>query len=201
MITLYHFPRSGNSREVRLVLAEKGLEYENAIVDVMKGETRTPEFLKLNPAGKVPVLVDDGQAFYEASLINDYLDEAYPAPALMPEGAVARALVRQRRHWVEQNIIPNIGPVLLELLLKAEADRNQEFIAKCRDKLSAALVEVDQMLEGQDYLCGDFSLADVAATPHLSAVGRIKYKVSADLTNVKAWLTRLQARPSFRASR
>ena len=121
MIKLYHFWESGNSREVRIVLAEKGLDYQSEIVNVMKGETRTPKFLAMNPFGKVPVLVDGDLVVYESNIINEYLEEKYPNPRLMPREPAARAAARQLIHWANQHIHANLGPVLVETLFKPEA--------------------------------------------------------------------------------
>lgn len=200
MIRLYHFWMSGNAREVRIVLAEKGLEYESAIVDVMKGETRTPEFLRLNPFGKVPVLVDGEVTLYEASIINEYLDEQYPDPPLMPMTPAARARVRETIYWATQHIHANLGPVLVETLLKPEPQRDQEMIAKRRSAIAAAVARLDARLGDGPYLCGGFSLADAALAPHVSALGMIGLGPDPAHPRFNAWVERLRARPSFAKS-
>ena len=84
MIKLYDFKSSPNCQRVKIVLAEKNLPYETVPIDLRKQEQKTPEYLKLNPYGKVPVLTDDGTVLYESCIINEYLNEKYPDPALMP---------------------------------------------------------------------------------------------------------------------
>ncbi|HZQ00052.1 MAG TPA: glutathione S-transferase family protein [Reyranella sp.] len=98
MLTLHHAWRSSASRRVRLCLAEKGLAFESRIVDLVKGEHNTPEYLKLNPNGVIPLLIlDDGRALYESGTICEYLDETHPEPPLRPDDAFGRAVMR---NWI-----------------------------------------------------------------------------------------------------
>jgi glutathione S-transferase len=93
MIELYHFGFSTCSQKVRLVLAEKGLEFESHEVDLMAGEQNDPEYVKLNPKHVVPTLVHDGQVLVESSLIIKYLDDAFSAPPMRPHDALGRYAV------------------------------------------------------------------------------------------------------------
>lgn len=197
MIKLYHFWESGNSREVRIVLAEKGLDFESEIVNVMKGETRTPEFLAMNPFGKVPLLIDGDQRVYEASIINEYLEEQYPKPRLMPREPAARAAVRQIIHWANQHIHANLGPVLLETLLKPEEARDKAMIERRGKVIEAAIAKIDKHLAKGPFLCGEFSLADAALAPHVTVLGIIGLHPEETLPGFAAWVERLKARPSF----
>ncbi len=83
-ITLYHDVPSTNSDRVKIALAEKGLTWEGVWVKLSKREQKSQEHLKRNPYGKIPVLVDDGKILFESCIINEYLDEKYPNPPLMP---------------------------------------------------------------------------------------------------------------------
>src|ERR1051325_3008183 len=82
-ITLYHDVPSSNSDRVKIALAEKGLKWEGVRVRLAQREQKKPEFLRLNPYGKIPVLVKDGKVLFESCIINEYLDEKYPDPPLM----------------------------------------------------------------------------------------------------------------------
>ena len=84
MLKLYDYPDCPFCQKVRVVLAEKDLEYEKIFVDLRKQEQKLPEFLRLNPYGKVPVLVDEDEVVYDSTVINEYLEEEYPLPRLMP---------------------------------------------------------------------------------------------------------------------
>ena len=101
-LTLFHGWRSSASRRVRLCLAEKGLAFDSKVVDLVKGEHHSPEFLKLNPNGVIPLLIlEDGRALYESGTICEYVDETWPDPPLRPVDAYGRA---QMRNWIRHVI-------------------------------------------------------------------------------------------------
>ena len=85
MLKLYCFPRSGNSRETKIVLAEKNIPYEMINVHADKAAKESPEFKKASPKGTVPAIIDGDVCMSEAFLINQYLDQKYPDPPLMPQ--------------------------------------------------------------------------------------------------------------------
>jgi glutathione S-transferase len=93
-IKLYHDVPSTNCDRVKIVLAEKGLAWEGIWVKLGKMEQKSPEHLKRNPYGKIPVLVEDGKVLFESCVINEYLDEKYPNPPLMPKDHWARGRAR-----------------------------------------------------------------------------------------------------------
>jgi glutathione S-transferase len=98
MFVLHHGWRSSASRRVRLCLAEKGQKFESVLVDLTKMEHHSPEYLKLNPNGVIPLLIlPDGRSLYESGTICEYLDETYPEPALRPDDAYGRA---EMRNWI-----------------------------------------------------------------------------------------------------
>ena len=99
MLTLYHGETSVCSQKVRLVLAEKEIEWEGAFIRLGKGEHQTPEYLKLNPNGVIPTLVHDDRVVIESSIINEYLDDLEPTPPLKPEAPYQRARMRL---WIKQ---------------------------------------------------------------------------------------------------
>lgn len=99
MLELYHNHISTCSQKVRLVLAEKGLEFESHIVDLLSGGQHDPEYVKLNPNHVVPTLVHDGRVIIESSLINEYLDDAFPQTPMKPANAGERHALRT---WVKR---------------------------------------------------------------------------------------------------
>ena len=99
MLTLYHGDTSVCSQKVRLILYEKGIEWEGRFIDLGKGDQRTPEYLKLNPKAVVPTLVNDGRVIVESTMINEYLDDLSPTPPLRPADPYERARMRL---WVKQ---------------------------------------------------------------------------------------------------
>src|SRR5437870_4776213 len=115
MIALYDYPDCPFAQKVRVVLAEKDLEFDTVVIDLRKGEQRAADFLKLNPYGKVPVLIDDDVVVYDSTIINEYLDDEYPNPPLMPEDSAGRARVRQFEDFCDNSFMPPAGIVFAEL--------------------------------------------------------------------------------------
>jgi len=99
MIDLYHNDMSVCAQKVRFALAEKKLKWEGHHLNLRAGDQQNPEYLRLNPNAVVPTLVDDGAVIIESTVINEYLDDAYPEPRLRPNDAVARARMRL---WTKQ---------------------------------------------------------------------------------------------------
>jgi glutathione S-transferase len=95
MIELYHATMSTCAQKVRMVLAEKQLDWQGHVLDLRASDQHQPDYLKLNPNGVVPTLVDDGQVVIESTVICEYLDDAYPEPSLKPKAAIERARMRQ----------------------------------------------------------------------------------------------------------
>lgn len=185
MIELYHFWDSFCSFKVRLALAEKGLEWHGEHLDLMRFENLRPGYLAINPKGLVPTLVDGPDTIFESSIINEYLDDRYPAPALSPEDPVARA---RMRHWVkheEDVLFLAIRPASLNLMMKQVFERyseqeldafladhprphliprlkkmfrapfDQGAVAASRSKLGAAFEKMNERLRAAPWLAGE----------------------------------------------
>lgn len=105
-LELFHNGMSSCSQKVRLVLAEKGLDWKSHDVNLAAGGQHDPEYVKLNPNHVVPTLVHDGRAFIESSLINEYLDEAFPEPALRPAEPAARHALRLWVKRIDEHVHP-----------------------------------------------------------------------------------------------
>ena len=117
MIVLYDYGNSVCCQKVRITLREKGLEWEARRVDLFTSEQYSAAYMKLNPKGVVPTLVHDGVPIIESTLINEYLNEVFPSPALLPADPVGRA---QARFWVkfEDDVLhPVIRPASFQLLM------------------------------------------------------------------------------------
>ena len=105
MLVLHHAWRSSASRRVRLCLAEKGLEFQSRLVDMMAMEHHSPEYLKINPLGVIPTLIlDDGRSLYESGTICEYLDDIYPDPPLRPADPYERAVMRNWIRYADERI-------------------------------------------------------------------------------------------------
>ena len=199
MIKLYTFPASSNSRKVRMALIEKGLEFERANVDLSKREQKNPEYLKIHPFGQVPALDDEGFIVYDSTIINEYLEDEYPYPPLMPKDSEGRARARMMEDLRDSHFNPACVQIFRELR-KPEGERDQSAIEQVKAKITECFDRIEKELEGREYLVGSFSLADIAFVPNIDTLDRLQIQVDPKYKNVLAWIARLKARPSFVAS-
>ncbi len=142
MLVLYHAWTSTCSQKVRLALAEKGLDYESRLINLRDGEQHEPAFRALNPKSELPVLVHDDFVLAESTLINDYLEDAFPQPSLMPEGPRDRARVAVWNRRIDDDItiavkIPSFQQNLYPALSQWPAERKQAMLAKIANPVTA----------------------------------------------------------------
>lgn len=200
MIKLYTFPASTNSRKVRIALLEKGLEFERINVDLTKREQKSPEYLKIHPFGQVPALDDEGFIVYDSTIINEYLEDEYPYPALMPSDSEGRARARMLEDLRDTHFNPYFVHLMYEMR-KAEAERDAQRIDNARAEIIKCFERIEKELHGKEYLAGPFSLADIAFMSNFDLLDRFNIAVDpARFPNTVAWIARLKARPSFAAS-
>jgi glutathione S-transferase len=200
MIKLYTFPPSTNSRKVRIALLEKGLEFERINVDLSKREQKSPEYLKIHPFGQVPALDDEGFVIYDSTVINEYLEDEYPYPPLMPADSEGRARARLMEDFRDTHFNPYFVHLIQELR-KPEGERDAQRIDTARGEITKCFDRIEKALEGKEYLVGSFSLADVAFMSNIELLDRFNIPVDATkYKNTVAWIARLKARPSFVAS-
>lgn len=196
MLKLYDFPESPFCQKTRIVLAEKDLSYETVPVDLKAGEQKRPEFLKLNPFGKVPVLIDDEMIVYDSTIINEYLEDEYPHPPLLPSDSSARARVRTFEDYADIAFIPVTGIIMTELR-KPEGERDGEKLANARQQVQRMLAVIDGSLAGRQWLAGTFSLADVAFAPRVVILPALGVELDPEWKNVASWIQRLNQRASI----
>ena len=199
MIKLYTYPASSNSRKVRVVLLEKGLEFERVTIDLSKREQKSPEYLKIHPFGTVPALDDEGFVVYDSTMINEYLEDEYPDTPLMPKDSEGRARARLMEDLRDSHFNPACGQLNRELR-KPEAERDPKVIEQARAKITECFDRLEKELEGREYLAGSFSLGDIAFIPNIDTLDRIQVQIDPKYKNIHAWIARLKARPSFAAS-
>lgn len=200
MIRLYDYPDCPFCQKVRVVLAEKDLEYERVHVDLRKGEQKAAEFLKLNPYGKVPVLIDDDVVVYDSTVINEYLEDEYPYPSLMPSDSEGRARTRLLEDFRDTHFNPYCVQIMYEVR-KPEGERDAQRIDNAKTQIAACFDRIERELQGKEYLVGTFSLADIAFMANLDLLDRFNIAVDANRhKNTAAWIARLKARPSYAAS-
>jgi len=195
MLKLYDFPECPFCQKTRIVLEEKDLSYEVVPVDLKAGEQKRPEFLKLNPFGKVPVVVDDEVVVYDSTIINEYLEDEYPHPQLMPAESAPRARVRMLEDYADTVFIPVTGAIMHELR-RPEAERDQEKLGTSRQQVARMLAMLDGALAGRSWLVGNFSLADVALAPRVVILRALGITLDPEWKNLAAWVQRLNQRAS-----
>lgn len=205
MIKLYSWPGSSGTR-VAWALEELGLPYEYVAIDAKKGEHRSAEYLKLNPHGKVPALVDGDERLFESGAMLLHLGNKYGVEkSLWPAGkGQARADAVCWTVWA----MTELGPYVLQYLYHGldspvsfkPADRSKAAADYSHSQLERLLAALEARLEGREHLLGTFSLADVAAAGWL-AFGTA-FGVSLDrYPHVAAWLKRCKERPAFKRAR
>jgi len=199
MIKLYTFPPSTNSRKVRIALLEKGLEFERINVDLSKREQKQPEYLKIHPYGQVPALDDEGFVVYDSTVINEYLEDEYPYPPLMPKDSEGRACARMMEDFRDTHFNPPCVKIIYEMR-KPEGERVADVIATAKSDINKCFDRLETELQGKEYLAGSFSLADIAFMANLDLLDRFQIAVDPKYANATAWIARLKARPSFAAS-
>lgn len=200
MIKLYTFPPSTNSRKVRIVLLEKGLEFERVNVDLTKREQKNPQYLKIHPFGQIPALDDEGFIIYDSTVINEYLEDEYPYPPLMPKDSEGRARARLLEDLRDSHFNPYFVHIIHEMR-KPEGERDAQRIDNARTEITKCFDRIEKELQGKEYLAGPFTLADVAFMSNIELLDRFNIPVDASkYPNTVAWIARLKARPSFAAS-
>ncbi len=196
MLKLYDSPECPFCQKTRIVLAEKDLSYETVPVDLKAAEQKRPEFLKLNPFGKVPVLIDDEVIVYDSTIINEYLEDEYPHPQLMPADSAARARVRTLEDYADNAFLIVTGSIMQELR-KPEAERDAQRLQTARQQVTQMLAVIDGALAGRSWLVGNFSLADVAYAPRVVILPALGIQLDPEWRNVAAWIQRLNQRASI----
>ncbi|HEX9452960.1 MAG TPA: glutathione S-transferase family protein [Candidatus Binatia bacterium] len=196
-IKLYHDVPSTNSDRVKIALAEKGLAWEGIWVKLAKREQKSPEHLERNPYGKIPVLDDDGKILFESCIINEYLEEKYPNPPLMPKEPYLRArgriLVDYALNYLHEPYWALRGEIMMK---KHEAERDQKIIAETRAELAKRLAYLETELGDKPFMLGEFSLVDIDIFPRFPRMESFGVIPSPSLPRLSAWYERMKQRPS-----
>ena len=227
MLELYNSPVSTCSQKVRIVLAEKGIAWEDRRINFQAQEHLSEAYLRLNPNGVVPTLVHDGRPIVDSSVINEYLEDLFPEPRLVPVDPYERARMRAWRQFIDEVPtsairIPSFNAFVRHIWgpMSEEDFRNftgrmplrkhfyrkmgpegfrKDDVDEALEKLRATFERAEKSLSAGPWLCGEmFTLADVSLTP--SIVRMVDLDLThlwADLPRFSDWFRRIQARPSF----
>ncbi len=194
MYKLYDFLPSGNCYKIRLLLNQLRIDYERVNVDILNKASRTPEFLKINPNGRTPVLYHDGQYLAESNAILWYLASD---TRFLPQGKYEQALVLQWMFFEQYSHEPNIAtPRYWVSILKAEEEYREQLTAKM--KLGYAALDVmEQHLANNRYFVGDkYSIADIALYAYTHVAEEGNFDLSG-YKEIKAWFERVESQENY----
>ncbi len=201
---LFDFTLAPNPRRVRIFAAEKGLNLPYEQVDLMQGKSRTPEFLAINPAGRVPVLqLDDGTYLAESNAIAHYLESLYPEPNLCGRDALERATIEMWERRMELDLFTTILRAFLHLhpmnssRLKQIKEYGDAQVAAAQTQLEW----LDRQLQGKEFIAGPhFTIADITAFVGIEfGVATAGIKVDSKLADLSRWHRSVASRPSSKA--
>jgi glutathione S-transferase len=190
---LFNVAYSGNSYKVRLLLAHLGIPCEMIEVDILKGESRTAEFLKINPNGRTPVLDVNGFILAESNAILAYLAKG---TKFLPEDRNALGLIFQWMFFEQYSHEPFIATSRFWLQHKPDSPQKTALLASKRDGGRAALKIMEDHLSKNDFFVGDYSIADIAlfAYTHVAHEGGFPLD---SFSKIRAWIERVKAQRGF----
>jgi glutathione S-transferase len=193
MLQLYDFLPSGNCYKVRLLLTQLDIPFERVPIDILKGESRTPEFLEKNLNGRVPVLeVEPGQYLAESNAILVYLSEGTP---FLPSDRWERAKVLQWLCFEQYSHEPNIATSRFWISELKQADQYREALAQKREPGYAALRVMESYLKEHSFLVGArYTIADIGLFAYTHVADEGNFDLSR-FPAILAWLERVKAQP------
>ena len=180
-----------NGRKVSILLEELGVDYEVHSINITQGDQNSPAFLKISPNNKIPAIIDrdNGMSLMESGAILIYLAEKYGK--FLPKDSIARAEVNEWLMWQ----MGGFGPILGQAhhFLHFNPGKSDYAEGRFRSEVARLYGVLDRRLEGRDYICDDYSIADMACWPWVSRYEWQQVNL-ADYPNVRSWYQRLLAR-------
>lgn len=186
MMTLYSGTTDPYSHRCRFVLFEKGMDFQVIDVDIFN---KPEDLAVMNPYNTVPVLVERDLILYEANIINEYIDERFPHPQLMPPDPVMRARARLFLHRFENELFCHIPGL---------ESSNAKVAEKARLAVRDNLTQISPVFSKQKFMLGDeFSMLDVAIAPLLWRLDHYGIQLDKDATPLMKYAERLFSRPAY----
>ncbi len=191
---LYDNPVSPYAMKIRMILYEKGLDFEKKEVHT---KAQAEELRKLNPRAEVPALVDGSAVIFDSKVIAEYLEETHPEPPLVPADPALRAQCRLLELAADTEVDAAILAFsLFKYFRPALAESHPEQCRKAEDGVRGHFSALERRFEGRDYLLGEFSRADIALAPHVGAAAFLGLPPGDDTPQLAAWNERMNARES-----
>ena len=193
---LFEFDVSRSTR-VHWILREVGVEYQRVTIDLTNGEQKSPEFLAINPYGKLPVLEDDGNIITESAAICTYIAEKYPSKGLIPPpGTIERGHYYQWICFCIAEMEPHLWNIRKHMMLYPKAQRSLRAIKISKREYIEAIKVLDNYLSDKEYIIAKtFSAADIVVCYDLFWAETLK--LLKDFPGLSAYKDRLQQRPAF----
>jgi glutathione S-transferase len=198
MLTVHGRATSSNVQTVMWLIAELNLAHKRLDVGGAFGGNRDPEFLSMNPMGRVPVLQDGDLVLFESQAIMRYLAAKYAEGAMWPSDPAERAIADQWMEWAKVNIAPSvIYKVFWQMVRTSKADRDHAKIEEGASELKTLMAIADAQIAKQGWLAGsNMTLADIAFGTQLYRYYEVDFE-RADLPNLRAYYDKLTTRPAY----
>lgn len=196
MLKLHHTKNTRSGRIVWL-LEELGLPYELNTMEFHPKFLKSDEHRRRHPLGRVPVLEDGNVTLYESGAIVEYIIARHSDGSLKPEtDSPLYPDFLQWFHYCEGMLMPPINTIVVQTLILAEERRNEEVLGQAQRLLGKSLLPIESAIAGREYVIGGFSAVDIMLGHAIFMSGRLKC-VTEEMTNLIAYISRLEARPSF----
>lgn len=200
---LYDFVGAPNPKKVRVYLAEKGITVPTEQVNIVTGENRTPDFLKKNPLGGLPVLeLDDGSHLTESLAIIEYLEELHPTPPMIGASPLERARVREVERIAEQGVLLRIATIFQNThpFMAGRIKQSADAAGNARNQLAASLRVLDRRIGNSPFVAGERpTIADCTLLAALEFAEFAQVRIDPGCTNVARWYQSFRQRPSAQA--
>lgn len=201
---LYTTPKAISPARVHFFLLEKGVEIEKVVVDLMKGEHKTPEYRAIAPNGRTPaLLLDDGSSLCETTAICRYIESLHPEPPLMGRDGLEQARIEMYDRMMELELMMPMAMTFRHThpAMEALEDQVPEYGEKQRVVAEKRMKRLDRELADRPYIAGaSFSIADITAWCAIRFFRMAKFAIAEDQGNLRAWYERIKERPAAEAA-
>ncbi len=198
MITLYGHPLSGNAYKVKLLLHQLPVSYNEVEVDIFSGEHKKDEFAALNPNCKIPILKDGDFVIWESNAILFYLGKKFAPNPYLPEDAESFGIVSQWTIFGKTTIDPNFAVARYFKKFLSQERVPPGAMKKLHEQGSAALSVLENRLSDKEFLCGDYTIADMACYPYIMLCGEGGFSLES-YPSVRKWCRNVESTRNFLA--
>lgn len=199
-IRYYHTPMAPNPRRTQIFLAEKGVEIETVVINLMEGDHKKDGYLQKTGSPQVPALeLDDGTVLVESSTICRYLEEFHPEPNMLGRDALEIAQIDMWQRRIELRLMVTIAQCFRHTnpRMAALEDQCPDWGAVNAGRIDDRLAELDHQLQGRDWIAADrLTIADITGVVAVDFLRLLKRDVPEQMTALRAWHARMKARPS-----